>query len=274
MSENHRKSSYGHLPSFIMEDENLEDGAKILYARIDMYSQEGRCWASNEHLAEKQKVTVRCIQLWLKQLLDCEYIEIDIKRIPGKGNSRDIWIKTDFKKMFTKRTTVHPPLNHSSPRGEPQFTSYIEDKEQNTKNNNKEVVVSSILKDRDDLTEDDKISLSRHSEERLVLAIEFSKIHPPTKTLAQLIHWHCTQKKPPIPDANKAKTSPEANKELAKKYSCDYISNTHVIEILNTYVEFASKGPHAPICLDYSEIGFKEKLEHNLKKCGFIKKKV
>ena len=35
-SQNHT-SSYAVLPSFIMDDENLEEGAKILYARISMY---------------------------------------------------------------------------------------------------------------------------------------------------------------------------------------------------------------------------------------------
>jgi hypothetical protein len=130
--------SFAILPSFIMDNENLEEGAKILYARISMYSQDGRCWASNAHFAEKQKVTIRCIQKWLKQLVDNEYIEIELDK-SGFQTQRNIWIIIDFKKNFTKRTTVHPPMNHSSPPHEPQFTHII------SKQDNEDVHKDNVL---------------------------------------------------------------------------------------------------------------------------------
>ena len=112
--ENYPKFSYAILPSFIMDDDNLNEGAKILYARISMYSQEGRCWASNAHFAEKQKVSTRCIQNWLTELKKCGYIEIELIT-EGKNTRRNIWLIIDFKKQNKGRTTVHPPMNHSSP---------------------------------------------------------------------------------------------------------------------------------------------------------------
>ena len=115
-----QKASYAIIPSYILDDENLDEGAKNLYARISMYSQEGRCWASNSHFAEKQKVTTRCIQKWLKQLSDAEYIFIEVER-GGWQTKRDIWITNDFKKFNTTRTTVHPQTNDSSCHNEPQF---------------------------------------------------------------------------------------------------------------------------------------------------------
>jgi hypothetical protein len=96
-----------------MDDDTLDEGAKILYARISMYSQEGRCWASNRHFAEKQKVTIRCVQKWLNQLKKSGYVKIDIQK-SGLITTRDIWLVMDFKKSLTKRTTVHG-------RHEPQF---------------------------------------------------------------------------------------------------------------------------------------------------------
>jgi|HubBroStandDraft_2_1064218.scaffolds.fasta_scaffold00031_41 hypothetical protein len=115
-----QKSSYAIIPSYILDDENLDEGAKNLYARISMYSQDGRCWASNQHFADKQKVTTRCIQKWLKQLVDAEYIHVEVER-GGFQTKRDIWITNDFKKFNTKRTTVHPQTNHNSCHNEPQF---------------------------------------------------------------------------------------------------------------------------------------------------------
>ena len=97
----------------------------MLYARISMYSEDGRCWASNAHFAEKHKVTIRCVQNWLKQLVDNGYIEVEIEK-GGFQTKRNIWITTDFKKSYTKRTTVHPPVKYSSPPPEAQFTSNIE----------------------------------------------------------------------------------------------------------------------------------------------------
>ncbi len=131
-----RNGSFAILPSFVMDNENLDEGAKILYARISMYSQDGRCWASNAHFAEKQKVTTRCIQKWLKQLSDFGYIEVEIKT-GGFQTQRNIWIVIDFKNNVTKRTTVHPLANYSSPPTEPQFvqTMYKQDKEDIDKDN-------------------------------------------------------------------------------------------------------------------------------------------
>ena len=134
IQESHSRGSYAILPSFIMDDENLDEGAKILYARISMYSQDGRCWASNAHFAEKQKVTIRCIQNWLKQLIDNEYIEVEIEK-GGFQTKRNIWITTDFKKSYTKRTVVHVDVQPISCRDEVQFT-HINTREINIKENN------------------------------------------------------------------------------------------------------------------------------------------
>lgn len=114
-------NSYAVIPCYIMDDDTLEPGAQMLYARLSMLANEGRAWPSNKYLAEKQKVTTRCIQNWLKQLSDAKYIEIELIKT-GFQTKRNIWLDSKFKEMFTKRTTVRAGVNHSSCRGEPQFT--------------------------------------------------------------------------------------------------------------------------------------------------------
>lgn len=123
--ENHKKSSYAIIPCYILDDENIEEGAKNLYARISMLSDEGRCWATNEYFAEKHKVTTRCIQNWLKQLKDAEYIDVEVEK-GGFQTKRNIWITNDFKKQFTKRNTIHPLKKSDSPPPDAYFASSIE----------------------------------------------------------------------------------------------------------------------------------------------------
>lgn len=113
MSQTNR-SSYAVIPSYILEDDDLDEGAKVLYGRISMYSQDGRCWATNKHFSEKHKVDPRTIQRWLTQLKDAGYIEVDVDST-GFQTTRDIWITNDFKKHSTKRHICHPPTQSISP---------------------------------------------------------------------------------------------------------------------------------------------------------------
>lgn len=131
-----RNGSFAIIPSFVLDNENLDEGAKSLYARISMYSQDGRCWASNAHFAEKQKVDIRTIQRWLKQLIENDYIEVELEK-GGFQTKRNIWILIDFKKNFTKRHTCHPDATYMSPPGETYVTHtmYKQDKEDIDKDN-------------------------------------------------------------------------------------------------------------------------------------------
>lgn len=128
------KSSYAIIPSYIMDDEKIHDGAKMLYARISMYSKEGRCWASNKHLSEKHGVDVRTIQRWLKELSDQGYIDVEIET-GGFQTKRNIWITNDFKKIYTKRQSCHPPASNMSPTPDTDVI-HINTSNTNIKNNN------------------------------------------------------------------------------------------------------------------------------------------
>ena len=108
-----KKSSWAVTPGYILDDDDLDEGAKNLYSRISMYLSDGRCWATNNHFAEKHKVSLRTIQNWLSQLKDKGYIEIEVF-LEGTQTRRNIWITVDFKKNTPPCNTLHAPLQQDS----------------------------------------------------------------------------------------------------------------------------------------------------------------
>ena len=266
--------SYAVIPCYILDDESLDEGAKTLYARISMYSQDGRCWASNQHFANKQKVTIRCIQKWLAELVEAGYIEVEVER-GGFQTKRNIWLVVDFKKNFTKRTTVHAAVNVDAPQHEPQFmqinTSNINIKEQQQQE--PVAAVSSnkffpLLKDIDIPLSDKEWLSSKFSEAEVFHAVQWAT-HPSTKLnkpLAAALKWAC-QNKPEIPKLEIDTVN--ENKEFSKSIEMKYNSvNGHKIEALSSFIEIScGQFTHT---LDYSENGFKEQLNSILKKRGIL----
>lgn len=133
----HHMSSFAVIPSYILDDDDLDSGAKILFARISMYSNQGRCWASNDHFAEKEKTSVRTIQRYLKQLVDKKYIIVEVKT-GGWQTERDIWLTNDFKKSYRGRHTCHPSPKPMSPPQEAYVTPSSSDIHYKINNSNKE----------------------------------------------------------------------------------------------------------------------------------------
>jgi hypothetical protein len=262
------KSSYAVLPSFVMDDDNLNEGAKILYARISMYSQEGRCWASNDHFAEKQQVTTRCIQKWLAELKDAGYIEVDIEK-GGFQTKRDIWIVNDFKKMFTRRTVVRPEANGSSPSPEPQFT-HINTSDINIKEQQQPAAVFYFdILEKVSISGDEKVWLSQHFPvEDIQIAIDWAT-HPNTvlsKPLAAALKWAC-KAKPIIQETLEEKIT--SNKKYTEELSKIHTSKHYKLEAYNTnaYIEPLQNGS---VCvIKYDETGFKEILKKELIQRGF-----
>lgn len=63
------------------------------------------------------------------------------------------------------------------------------------------------------------------------------------------------------------------NYDLCKRIVSGYESPTYSLNLLSKELEFTPKGNGQPICLSYSELGFNEQLQNNLRKCAFVKKK-
>jgi hypothetical protein len=279
--ENHTKSSFGSIPSFILDDDSLEDGAVRLYGRIVMYSQEGRCWASNKHFAEKHKVDIRTIQRWLKQLVDRDYIVVEIET-GGFQTKRNIWIINDFKKQFTKRHTCHPPPKSMSPPPVADVTPYkdsINTRETIIKQQQEAAPAGVVSLSSEEKEVADKLAIVgvKEATKKFVL-----KNYPPiiilsalswlthssteiSTTLDQALKWACKEQ-PEIPKSGKENEA--SNKMLAKELegALQPKENSYY-EVLNTYVEIGrTQGQSQPFCLPYNEKGFKQKLEEALKR--------
>jgi len=186
-----------------------------------------------------------------------------------------IWYSIDYEKV----ESICPKGQIEKTEWENQISQMVEPIPHNKTNNiHKEqqqgvVVFYRCIKEMKDLTDDEKKSLMKFSEERVVLALEFSKIQPPTSSLIQLLIWHCKLSKPPKADPSKTKTEPGENRKLAKEYANKYISENYKIEVLSKGVEFTPKGNGIPYIIDYfHDVGFKTKLDELIKKLKFTKK--
>lgn len=70
---------YAILPASVRYDKNLSINAKLLYAEITSLSnKEGYCWATNEYFSSLYNNSDRTIQRWLKELVNKNYITIEI----------------------------------------------------------------------------------------------------------------------------------------------------------------------------------------------------
>lgn len=79
-----KKGYYAIIPANVRYDENLTDGAKLLYGEITALTNEkGYCWASNSYFAELYGVSKVTISNWIRQLKKGGYIYSEIKYKEG-----------------------------------------------------------------------------------------------------------------------------------------------------------------------------------------------
>lgn len=79
-----KKGYYAIIPANVRYDENLIDGAKLLYGEITALTNEkGYCWASNSYFAELYGVSKVTISNWIRQLKKGGYIDTEIKYKEG-----------------------------------------------------------------------------------------------------------------------------------------------------------------------------------------------
>ncbi len=90
--ENFQTSLYYVIPSQVFDDESLKAESCMLYALISgLSSGEGYCYASNEYLAKRMKLSSRRIQVWMVALEKRGYIRKEIER-NSRGTTRKIFI--------------------------------------------------------------------------------------------------------------------------------------------------------------------------------------
>ena len=83
---------YAIIPISILEKKSISANAKLLYAEIMALSKKsGRCFATNEYLADRMGLSKRTIPSLLKELRDDLLIQVSIKR-NHDGTYRDITV--------------------------------------------------------------------------------------------------------------------------------------------------------------------------------------
>lgn len=94
---------YSILPSAVMYDKKLSDGAKILYAIILSHANnKGLCDATNQYLADITSKSERTIKYQIKELIDNEYIKVDYKQFKRRVIYPVFKIKASTIKKATK----------------------------------------------------------------------------------------------------------------------------------------------------------------------------
>lgn len=102
-----KKSYYAIIPANVRYDKRLCANAKLLYGEITaLCNEKGYCWARNSYFTDLYDVSQRSVQKWIKQLIDCGYIESEI-----------IYSK-DSKEIEAR----YLKIPGSSPGGEEKFT--------------------------------------------------------------------------------------------------------------------------------------------------------
>lgn len=104
------------------------------------------------------------------------------------------WVTAKFSEYGDKQNDTRATSKRQA--GDNKQDSKIVDIEEQLQDSEKVGVFSCL--DKLKLTVEDKQKLMKFSEERVKLAIEFSKTEPIKTSLIQVLYWHCDQKTPPV----------------------------------------------------------------------------
>lgn len=81
------------IPASVRYNENLSNGAKLLYGEISaLCNREGYCWANNMYFSKLYKKETRTIQRWLEQLEGEGFIAAEYDKFDEIKLRRKIWI--------------------------------------------------------------------------------------------------------------------------------------------------------------------------------------
>lgn len=118
--------AYSVIPSYIMYDREVKPHAKLLYGTITSLSNlKGYCFASNGYLADLYGVTIRSIQLYISELQNAGYIEVEIIRKDNQQvEERKIWI-TEIKRSVEGFQNANRKGIITGPDDEEQYVSWM-----------------------------------------------------------------------------------------------------------------------------------------------------
>lgn len=100
---------YAIIPANIRYDDDLIQGAKLLYGEITALSnQKGFCWANDMYFAKLYKVSKKTIQTWLKSLEDKKYLTREVIYKEGTNEIVRRYIRLC---VYPTNENVHTPMH-------------------------------------------------------------------------------------------------------------------------------------------------------------------
>lgn len=109
---------YAIIPANVRYDKRLTPNAKLLYGEITaLCNKDGFCWASNTYFAKLYDKTNKTISLWIKELIDCNYLNSKLiyKENSSKIANRYLSLNNDpiNKNVHTpQQKCSYPPLKN------------------------------------------------------------------------------------------------------------------------------------------------------------------
>lgn len=100
---------YAIIPANIRYDEDLIQGAKLLYGEITALSnQKGFCWANDMYFAKLYKVSKKTIQTWLKSLEEKNYLTREVIYKEGSNEIVNRYIRLC---AYPSNENVYTPMH-------------------------------------------------------------------------------------------------------------------------------------------------------------------
>lgn len=92
--ESGKRSYYAIIPANVRYDKNLKANSKLLYGEITaLCNEKGYCWASNSYFAELYGVSKKSISLWIKELIERNYISSKLIYKEGSNEIKDRYLQ-------------------------------------------------------------------------------------------------------------------------------------------------------------------------------------
>ena len=109
---------YSVIPANVRYDKDLSFGAKVFYSEItSLTNAEGYCWATNEYFAEIYDMSIRSIQVWVRQLHEKGYIRVELVR-KGMKSTRKIYLNVTGEKNCVNEENCVSGVKKTAPKGE------------------------------------------------------------------------------------------------------------------------------------------------------------
>jgi hypothetical protein len=253
------------IPREIWLRKDISALERSLWAEIhSLYDcEEGGCYASNEYLCEFFDVKERRLQEMISNLKEKGLIV----QISFNGRKRVLKAIEPKESQETRTSEVqksaplgcgkmHPLDAEKCGSHNIYRTKSISKNNDVEKTQKKNVVVSSLVQEIEGITSDDKKALSKFSDDRIKLALEYNAQVKPIQSKIQQLMWHCSLDKPIV----SSKIKKNSLYEEFKNWSLYNQSDKCKLEINEDSATFIHNGQGLPITIKFLDADARKRI--------------